>query len=65
MWDGEGWRQAAAAGPPPRSGHAMAYDAGRRRVVLYGGGSFDGRTVTRHEDLWEWDGARWAGRSFR
>ena len=65
MWDGEGWRQAAAAGPTPRSGHAMAYDAGRRRVVLYGGGSFDGRTVTRHEDLWEWDGARWTGRSFR
>ena len=36
----------------------MAYDARRRRVVLYGG------TTERREnlgtDVWEWDGAQWS-----
>jgi hypothetical protein len=31
----------------------MAWDAGRGRVVLFGGGAEPGA------DLWEWDGERW------
>src|SRR5688572_5127818 len=34
------------------SGAAMAYDAGRQRVVLFGGNS--------GSDTWEWDGVSWA-----
>ena len=42
----------------------MAYDAGRGRVVLFGGDANVGTDCagpgTRHcEDTWEWDGVRW------
>jgi hypothetical protein len=35
--------------------HALAYDAGRRKVLLFGG-------TTAHatvEELWDWDGTTW------
>jgi hypothetical protein len=35
--------------------HALAYDADRRRVVLFGGQTA-GATV---EETWEWDGLTW------
>ena len=56
--DSAGWRVAADStrGPPPRAHHAMAYDAGRERVVLFGGLGADRRYL---DDTWEWDGARW------
>src|SRR4051812_42949248 len=44
--------------PPARFCHAMAYDALRQVVVLFGGwnnGYF--------ADTWEWDGVRWAERT--
>ncbi len=51
-WDGSEWRQVATEGPSPRNGAAMTYDAGRRRVVLFGGkGASD--------ETWEWDGSDW------
>ncbi len=57
-WDGEVWAQvtppAGEPSPSPRVGHAMAYDPGRRRVVLFGGGTGSSDTST-----WEWDGATW------
>jgi cysteine-rich repeat protein len=37
--------------PAERSGFGLAYDAHRKRVVLFGGLGF--------RDTWEWDGARW------
>jgi len=42
--------------PSARWGHAMAYDAYRRRSVLFGGvdGSYDSLG-----DTWEWDGTTW------
>jgi hypothetical protein len=40
---------------PGRSGYAMTYDAGRQRVVIFGGEAPDGLTG----DLLAWDGARW------
>ncbi len=54
-WDGERWTQRTpATSPPARWGHALAYDAARQRVVLFGGYA-DGYL----NDTWEWDGTRW------
>jgi len=54
-WDGKRWTQVRTVGPGSRFMHAMAYDAARGRVVLYGGGSSD----ASFDDTWEWDGGRW------
>lgn len=52
------WRRAAADGPQPgaRHHHAMAFDAGRGRLVVYGGIDAGDRWIT---DVWEWDRQRW------
>jgi cysteine-rich repeat protein len=57
-WDGGRWQRLSAAGawPPARAAATMVYDAGRRRVVLFGG--YDAAFV-RLRDSWEWDGSRW------
>jgi hypothetical protein len=52
-WDGQRWEQTSTDGPSPRNGAAMAYDAGRGRVVLFGGSG--GPSA----DTWEWDGRTW------
>ena len=36
-WDGAVWRKVNVSGPGPRAMHAMAYDARRGKVVLFGG----------------------------
>lgn len=41
-------------GPVARHGHAIAFDAARGRIVLFGG-----RRITLLSDTWEWDGDRW------
>jgi hypothetical protein len=49
------------APPPSRHGHAMVYDAGRQRVVLFGGRTIDfGSTFN---DTWEYDGTTWMQRT--
>jgi hypothetical protein len=57
-FDGEKWIEVSTAGPGPLSEHAMAYDAARGVVVLYGGigGAFS------CEKTWEYDGATWTPR---
>jgi hypothetical protein len=51
-WDGVDWTPVAmCTRPPARSGPALAYDARRRRVVLFGG--FDITTQTYLTDTWE------------
>lgn len=55
-WDGQSWLQVSANGPSTRARHAMAYDAGRRKVVLLGG---DARGSVGDPAIWEWDGIRW------
>jgi hypothetical protein len=56
-------------GPWPRGGHALAYDSGRGRVVLFGGVATvpaptpsipNGFTETTFNDTWEWDGSLWS-----
>lgn len=60
-WDGTTWRRAAdsASGPPPRHAHAMAYDPGSRRVVLFGGMIASPAGEAMRCDTWTFDGARW------
>ena len=61
-WEYDGaiatWTRVTPVGgsPLPRSGHAMAYDAARGTMVMFGG--WDGAL---NGDLWEYDGAtpRW------
>jgi hypothetical protein len=46
-----------ATSPPPRDGHAMAYDASRNRTVLFGGRASNGSPLG---DTWVWNGTTWA-----
>jgi len=55
-WDGSAWTQREDTGPPPRAGHAMAYDIAGARVVLFGGAGTDGAGLG---DTWAWNGTAW------
>jgi cysteine-rich repeat protein len=59
LWTGTEWTDqtpvAPAARPPGRSEAAIADDAQRGRVVLFGGRGSSGLL----NDVWEWDGAHW------
>jgi len=56
LWDGAAWTQLTpAASPTPRSAYAMAYDAERARVILFGGSDF----VSDKNQTYAWDGATW------
>ena len=62
-WTGTRWEVAvtAAAGPGGRAAHAMGYDAGTRRVFLYGGvrdTAFNKPGVPLC-DTWLYDGQKW------
>jgi len=58
-YDGRRWvRMETPTAPEGRFWHAMAYDAARRRVVLFAGGNLVGRDQV-FSDTWEWDGRRW------
>ncbi|MCM3871958.1 MAG: kelch motif-containing protein [Pyrinomonadaceae bacterium] len=54
-WDGVRWTEIKTNGPGKRFSHAMTYDAGRRKTVLYGGSN----GANEVNDTWEWDGQRW------
>src|SRR5215475_3127545 len=58
-WDGQIWIQVSDIGPSPRSRHAMAYDAGRQRLVLFGGLAGSGDNLVALGDTWEWSGEYW------
>jgi len=55
-WDGKKWEKKDVTGPEARSGHAMAFDKDRGRVVLFGGLPQKGKSFG---DTWEWDGKKW------
>ncbi len=61
-WDGEAWQPIVPSGDGPESrlDHALAYDGGRRRVVLFGG---RGPGSVEYDDTWEFDGVTWVRRS--
>jgi hypothetical protein len=52
------WHQIAGAGPSARYQHAMAYDAKRRKVVLFGGANLQAAQPVLG-DTWEFDGTSW------
>lgn len=58
-WDGSRWSRATpAVSPTGRFYHAMAYDALRQRVVLFGG-RLDTQSSASSNETWEWTGAAW------
>ncbi len=62
-YDGVDWvRQSPPQSPPVRVAHAMAFDPGRGRVVLFGGSPDGGSATPALDDLWEWDGTQWQQR---
>jgi Galactose oxidase, central domain len=50
------WTQKQDVGPSARGEHAIAYDATRQRVLLFGGRAGG---ATPQGDTWEWDGRNW------
>jgi hypothetical protein len=60
-FDGDAWTSVLVpGGPSPRMGTTLAYDAGRGRVVLFGGAQAPANGVNVHlGDTWEWDGQSW------
>lgn len=57
-WNGTAWTQLNPANrPSARSGHAMAWDASRSRVVLHGG--FSPSNPNAPNETWEWNGSNW------
>ncbi|HEY3446155.1 MAG TPA: kelch repeat-containing protein [Myxococcales bacterium] len=60
-WDGTVWAKGANANAPSgRSGHVLAMDGERDRLVLFGGKGLDAAgTATVTKDTWEYDGAAW------
>jgi galactose oxidase-like protein/Kelch motif protein len=51
------WTQKQDVGPAARSKAAMVFDAGQRRIVLFGGLAAD--NSSSFNDTWEWDGENW------
>lgn len=60
VWDGSNWTQMSpSTSPSARSGHVMAYDTARQRVVLFGGVGGLASNSTIFGDTWVWDGSNW------
>jgi hypothetical protein len=58
VFNGQNWiRKSPAASPSAREGHAMAFDAARKQLVLFGGSS--GITSKPLNDTWLWNGTDW------
>lgn len=55
-WNGSAWVNRELYGPAGRYLHAMAYDAARRQVVMFGGITSAG---SRDSDTWVFDGSAW------
>ncbi len=60
-WDGTTWVNASAPGAPhARAFHAMAYDAPRSAIVMYGGLWNDATPSSNYMgDTWEWSNDGW------
>lgn len=58
-WDGTAWRQVATIGPRARFYSPGTYDIARGEFVIVGG---DATSPSGGNDVWGWDGSRWAYR---
>jgi uncharacterized repeat protein (TIGR01451 family) len=55
VWRGGNWlHKTPASQPPARYGHAVAFDAARGQIVMFGGES-----LATLADTWIWDGSNW------
>jgi hypothetical protein len=55
-WNGTIWQeQHPPTSPSPRTGAALAYDAARQQIVLYGGITATGLS----SEIWTWNGTTW------
>jgi pimeloyl-ACP methyl ester carboxylesterase len=62
-YDGVSWRRRNTVNAPlPRNGAAMAYDANRGVMVLFGGYRYQGG-FNFYNDTWEYDGLQWTQRT--
>ena len=52
-WDGKHWTLRQDIGPAPRSQHAMAFDAKRGRLVVFGGFAVPPGQILTFGDTWE------------
>jgi hypothetical protein len=60
QWNGEFWTQVEDIGPSARGSHAMAYDASREQVILFGGNTSPNPIgEIASGDTWAWDGEGW------
>lgn len=60
-WKTASWNKIAEDGPPARAYHAMAYDARRAEIILFGGYGYDPESASDTFDpgTWAWDGKTW------
>jgi len=59
-WSGLFWSQInPKTRPSGRYDSAMAYDSGRKRLVLFGGRYSDSNKAYKYSDTWEYDGKNW------
>jgi hypothetical protein len=57
-WDGQDWLLCQPVNQPSaRFFHSMAFDAARRRIVMFGGRDANGTNPA--DTTWEWDGSDW------
>jgi hypothetical protein len=61
VFEQNAWRSVSMDGPPTRYLTAVAYDATRRVLVMYGGGATEGTAL--YADTWEFDGTTWQRRA--
>ena len=61
VFEQNAWRSVNMDGPPTRYLTAVAYDATRRVLVMYGGGATEGTAL--YGDTWEFDGTTWQRRA--
>ncbi len=54
------WRQVDFTGPGPLAGGSVAYDVGRNRMVMFGGGTYVSSKFVVHSDTYESNGHGWA-----
>jgi hypothetical protein len=57
IWERNGWRKVADAGPRARYAHGMVYDERAGVVLLYSGAA--AHRGAPLSDMWKWDGKRW------
>ncbi len=63
-WDGATWvLRTPTMSPGGRVDHAMAYDEGRRRLVMFGDYYSPSTQRWTYGQTWEWDGGNWAQRT--